>query len=94
MLTSAVENGTGAAAAIDGIAVGGKTGTVEVPGGSPNATFLAFAPYDEPAIAVCAVIEHGAHGANAGVAVRAVLDVYFNSEVDDDTVVGKNSLTR
>lgn len=90
-----IEDGT-ASTVFEGfnIPVGGKTGTVEVPSGSPNATFLGFAPYDDPVIAVCAVIEHGAHGANAGVAVRAVLDAYFNAEVEDDTVAVKNSLMR
>ncbi|MBR6772540.1 MAG: transglycosylase domain-containing protein [Clostridia bacterium] len=42
MLTSAVENGTGAAAAIDGIAVGGKTGTTS---SDYDRWFMGVTPY-------------------------------------------------
>ena len=41
------------------IAVGGKTGTAEVPG-TNNGLFVAFAPYDNPKIAISVVVEHGA----------------------------------
>ena len=39
-----VQSGTGTAAAVDGIAVAGKTGTSEVPGSAPHAWFTGFAP--------------------------------------------------
>ncbi len=76
------------------VIAGGKTGTAEAPGGSNNAIFVGFAPFDDPAIAVCAIIEHGAHGTNAGVIAREVLDAYFNSETEPDEVGIKNTLTR
>ncbi|MBO4342522.1 MAG: penicillin-binding protein 2, partial [Clostridia bacterium] len=76
------------------IPVGGKTGTAEVTGGSDNAIFLGFAPFDNPTIAVCAVIEHGAHGTNAGLAVKTVLNSYFNSASEARLIEQKNVLTR
>ncbi|MDD6308365.1 MAG: penicillin-binding transpeptidase domain-containing protein [Clostridia bacterium] len=74
------------------VAVGGKTGTAEVPGKADNAIFVGFAPYDNPQIAVCVVLEEGVHGANAGRAVRDVLDTYFNSEVEAAEVEKTNVL--
>ncbi len=74
------------------VAVGGKTGTAEVPGRADNAIFVGFAPYDNPTIAVCAVIEEGVHGANAARAVRDVLHTYFSSEVEEDAVAKTNEL--
>lgn len=42
-----------------GYSAGGKTGTAQVPNGPENGLFIGFAPYDNPEIAVCVVIEHG-----------------------------------
>lgn len=88
-----VELGTASTVFQDfGVPVGGKTGTAEVPGRADNAIFVGFAPYDNPTIAVCAVIEEGVHGANAARAVRAVLETYFKSEAEEDTVPKTNTL--
>lgn len=76
------------------IAVGGKTGTAEVSSGSDNALFVGFAPFDQPKIAVCAVIEHGVHGANAAYVVREVIDEYLNAPGGQVKVNKKNVLTR
>lgn len=94
-MKNVVELGT-ASTVFDGfdIPIGGKTGTAEVAGGSDNAIFVAFAPYDKPTIAVCAVIEHGVHGSAAGRAVRAVLETYFHGNAEPETAPRKNTLTR
>lgn len=39
--------------------VSGKTGTSQLGKGSENTLFISFAPYDDPEIAVCVVLEHG-----------------------------------
>ncbi len=63
------------------IEVGGKTGTAQVhENQSDNAIFTAFAPFDDPRIAVTCVIEQGANGTDAGFAVRDVFDYYFGIE--------------
>ncbi|MBE7024721.1 MAG: penicillin-binding protein 2 [Ruminococcaceae bacterium] len=74
------------------VPVGGKTGTAEVSGRADNAIFVGFAPYDNPAIAVCAVIEEGVHGSNAAIAVRDVMETYFTSTVEEDSVTKTNIL--
>jgi len=79
------EEGT-AKSAFEGfeIAVGGKTGTAEVPNGSSNGIFVAFAPFDNPEIAVAIVLEHGGHGSEAAPIARAIFETYFeNKEIDD-----------
>ncbi len=75
-----------------GVPVGGKTGTAEVSGKADNAAFVGFAPYDNPTIAVCAVIEEGVHGSNAAIAVRDVLATYFSSKVEEESVTKTNTL--
>lgn len=60
------------------IEIGGKTGTAQLgTKASNNAFFTAFAPFDEPEIAVCVVIEHGVRGANAAYVARDIFDYYF-----------------
>lgn len=59
------------------IAVGGKTGTAQLGKGANNAVFIAFAPFDNPKIAVAVVLEHGVRGTNAGRVARDVFDQYF-----------------
>lgn len=80
-MRSVTTDGTGASVFGDyAIAVGGKTGSAEVPTGSPNAIFIAFAPYDDPQIAVAIVIEHGWHGGSAANVAKAIFDAYFFPE--------------
>lgn len=74
------DNGTAAAAfRYFPMAVGGKTGTAEVPGGY-NSVFVAFAPFDNPQVAVAAVVEHGYHGNEiAQIAVDAFNAYFFRT---------------
>ncbi len=65
--------------------VGGKTGTAQVSKNhSDNAVFVGFAPFDSPEIVATCVIEHGAHGAWAGVAVRDTFMEYFDIEIIEE----------
>ncbi|MBO5407798.1 MAG: hypothetical protein J6A61_00100 [Clostridia bacterium] len=61
------------------IPVGGKTGTAEVPG-TNNGLFVAFAPYDNPKIAISVVVEHSAHGNSIAPIARDVIEEYFKNE--------------
>jgi peptidoglycan glycosyltransferase len=57
MMQNVVNAGTGTAAALEGIQVAGKTGTAEKGDGSNLAWFIAFAPADDPQVAIAVVIE-------------------------------------
>ena len=73
------------------IQVGGKTGTAQLGSGSNNAIFMAFAPFDDPKIAVAVVLEHGVRGTNAGQVARDVFDAYFFPETDENSADQTNN---
>ena len=62
----------------------GKTGTTDKQNKSDNAVFVGFAPFDDPEIVATCVIEQGAKGAWAGVAVRDVFTQYFGLDFSGD----------
>lgn len=58
--------------------VGTKTGTPQAPNGSNNGTFIAFGPFENPEIAVAAVVEHAGEGYYIAPMVRDIFDAYFH----------------
>lgn len=69
------------------ITTGGKTGTADFAenqkerGRAPYATYVSFAPLDDPEIAVVAVVFDGGHGGSIAGAVRAVFEEYFKDRI-------------
>jgi peptidoglycan glycosyltransferase len=58
MMQHVVQEGTGTAARLQGVSVAGKSGTAEIPGTSENQVwFIAYAPANNPQMAVAATIE-------------------------------------
>lgn len=58
--------------------VGCKTGTAERGLGNPHAWFTAFAPFDDPKLAITVIIEEGGEGSSvAGPVAKEILDWYF-----------------
>ena len=57
MMTNVVKEGTGTAAALEGIDVGGKTGTAERGGIINQAWFIGFAPVKNPRVAIAVTVE-------------------------------------
>jgi penicillin-binding protein A len=80
MMRTVVESGTGTAVQLPGIEVAGKTGTAEVGPVGANITqpsFVAFAPADDPRIAIAVTVERSVGGFGGTVAApiaRAVLE--------------------
>jgi peptidoglycan glycosyltransferase len=62
MMTAVVDTGTGSNGAIEGVQVGGKTGTAQQgENRAPHAWFVSFAPSDaDPQVAVAVIVEEGA----------------------------------
>ena len=58
------------------VTVGGKTGSAQA-GNKTHAWFVGFAPFDEPEIAVVALVENGAHGAYAAQIAKDIFEAYF-----------------
>ena len=72
--------------------VGCKTGTAETGQKLTNGCFVAFAPYDDPQIAVCVVAEQGGGGANLAPVALDIINAYFSSASTTETIEGENSM--
>ena len=80
MMQKVVTEGELTVAEIPGVEVAGKTGTAEAPPGAPHSWWIAFAPADDPEIAVCAMVENGGRGDQAALPIAdRVMETYMNS---------------
>ncbi len=76
MMVAVVEDGTGTAARIPGVAVAGKTGTAQTTSDAPpHAWFTAFAPADAPRVAVAVIVENGGNAGNEATGGRVAAPV-------------------
>lgn len=69
-------------AAIPGIRVCGKTGTAENPHGEDHSIFIAYAPKEDPCIAVAVYVENGGFGATYAAPIASLMiEKYINREI-------------
>lgn len=72
------ESGTARGARINGVTVGGKTGTAQNPHGEDHAWFVGLAPAENPEIVACVLVENAGHGSTwAAPAVRNIIMAYL-----------------
>lgn len=77
-----VNSGTGLRARIDGIKVCGKTGTSENPHGEDHSVFIAFAPKDDPEIAISVYVQNAGQGARAAASIAGLMiEKYLTGEI-------------
>jgi penicillin-binding protein 2 len=70
--------GTAKQARIEGVRVGGKTGTAQNPHGKDHALFVGVAPIESPRIVVVVVLEAMGHGGSAAAPIaREVIKAYL-----------------
>ena len=62
-MAQVVEHGTAYWVKSDSVSICGKTGTAQNPHGKDHALFIAFAPREDPQIAICVVVENAGFGA-------------------------------
>ncbi len=73
------------------IPVAAKTGTAQHgASGSDHASFVCFAPADDPEVAIAVYVEKGAQGGNLGQVARQLLDAYFSQSSRYETLTGEN----
>ncbi|HRZ41452.1 MAG TPA: penicillin-binding protein 2 [Bacteroidales bacterium] len=74
--------GTARNAAIEGFAVCGKTGTAQNPHGPNHSLFIAFAPMENPKIAIAVIVENSGYGATWAAPIASLMmEKYLNGEV-------------
>ncbi|AEG42839.1 penicillin-binding protein 2 [Isoptericola variabilis] len=86
MMVGVVQDGSGTSAQIPGVTVAGKTGTAQWQDGrDPHAWFTAFAPAEDPQVAVAVVVEQGGSsgseatgGRVAAPVAKAVIEAVLN----------------
>jgi penicillin-binding protein 2 len=60
------------------IQIAAKTGTAETDsGGSDNGSFVCYAPYENPQIAIAVYGEQAGHGSTLAKVAKAIMDIYF-----------------
>ena len=95
-MRSVTEDGTASNVFADfPISVGGKTGSAQVPNSAATGLFVAFAPYDNPQIAIAVVGEKAAHGNSMAPVARDIITQYFMPEASGGSdTVNVNTLIR
>ena len=71
-----------------------KTGTAQVGTEINNGVLVAYAPYDNPEIAVAVVIEKGGGGYYLGNTVVDIINSYFSRDDSTAEIVGENALLK
>jgi penicillin-binding protein 2 len=80
----AVENGT-ATSIKTSYPICGKTGTIENPG-EDHSAFIAFAPMNNPKIAIAVYVEHGGFGADLAAPMAGlVIEAYLKGQLSKDS---------
>ena len=76
-MVQAVREGTARGVALPGVTVAAKTGTAQNPG-KDHALFVAYAPAEDPQVAIAVVLENRGHGGSVAAPVaKRVLAAYF-----------------
>ena len=75
------------------MAVCAKTGTAQHgSAGSDHASFVCYAPADDPQVAIAIYLEKGAQGGNLGNIAKTIFDTYFATVAENDTVAPENAM--
>lgn len=72
-MQNVVEHGTAVFSKIPGITFCGKTGTAQNPHGEDHSIFIAFAPRDNPKIAISVVVENAGEGAHMAAPIASLM---------------------
>jgi len=91
------EHGTARAFKMDSITMAGKTGTADNPHGKPHSNFIAFAPVENPKIAICVIVENAGFGATwAAPIATLMIEKYITRKVKrkelEDKMINTNLL--
>ena len=84
--------GTAWRANIPNIEVCGKTGTAQN-SGKDHSLFVAFAPKDDPKVAIAVIVQHGGWGASYGLPIgRLMIEKYLNGQISESSQGTENNM--
>ena len=76
------DHGTARWSKLEGVKIGGKTGTVQNPHGDDHSMFIAFAPVDNPQIAMSVIVENSGYGSTWAAPIATLLiEKYLNDTI-------------
>ena len=76
------------------VEAGAKTGSAQVGTDIANGTFVAYAPYDDPEIAIAIVVEKGGSGSLLANAAVDIINAWFTRDGTGATAAGEDALMR
>lgn len=76
------------------VEAGAKTGSAQVGTDIANGTFVAYAPYDDPEIAIAIVVEKGGSGSLLANAAVDIINAWFTRDSTGATAAGEDTLMR
>ncbi|MBN1252933.1 MAG: penicillin-binding protein 2 [Bacteroidales bacterium] len=90
-----VKAGTARSAFLDNISICGKTGTAENPHGKDHSIFIAFAPRDNPKIAIAIFVENAGFGSTWAAPMSSlIIEKYINDSISrqylEDRIINTN----
>ncbi|MCD6556823.1 MAG: penicillin-binding protein 2 [Bacteroidales bacterium] len=81
-MEAVVSGGTGMLAYVPGLDICGKTGTAQNPHGKDHSVFIAFAPKDNPKIAVSVYVENAGYGSTWAAPIASmVIEKYLTDSI-------------
>lgn len=84
------ESGTARASRLGSIEMCGKTGTAENPHGQDHSIFIAFAPRENPQIAIAVIIENGYWGSRWAAPIASLMiEDYINGEITREALYNR-----
>lgn len=82
------DHGTARWAKLEGVQICGKTGTVQNPHGKDHSMFIAFAPKDNPQIAMTVIVENSGYGSTWAAPIASLMvEKYLNDTISRPHVV-------
>jgi len=92
-----VKAGTARIAYVEGLDICGKTGTAENPHGIDHSIFIAFAPKDNPKIAIAVFVENAGYGSTYAAPISSlIIEKYLTDSISrqyvEDRIVNANLL--
>lgn len=94
-MTDVATSGTAAMINIPGVRFAAKTGTAQNPHGKNHAVFIAYAPVDNPRIAIAVIVENSGYGATwAGPIAGYMIEKYLNDSLTENSKARVESFSK